>query len=322
MNPRTRKRESNMPKTLRCAAAFAILVLVRTATGFAQQSSNPVAESAPQLIIGSGDLIEVTVFGEADLSGRFRVDEKGDISVPLIGRVHAAGKTAEETATALNRRYVESEILNSGNTYVTVFIAEYATQGIVVNGEVKSPGLYPALGVRMLNDVITVAGGVTPNASSKVIITRKADPGNPITVEYVPELLAPVIPRVQIFPGDTITVPLAGSVYVLGSVSKAGAYILEGRHALTVEKAMALAGGTTRGANTSHAHIVRTLEDGNKEDYIFNVNLILKGKAPDLALKDGDILFVPTSNLKLGVMQAINSAIGIGSSVVTYRSAY
>src|SRR5258708_6720187 len=125
MNPRTRKRESNMPKTLRCVAAFAILVLVRIAPGSAQQSPNPVPESAPQLIIGSGDLIEVTVFGEADLSGRFRVNEKGDISVPLIGPVHAAGKTAEETATALNRRYVEAEILNPDHAYVTVFITEY-----------------------------------------------------------------------------------------------------------------------------------------------------------------------------------------------------
>jgi polysaccharide export outer membrane protein len=311
-----------MPKTLTYLAAFAILVLVLTDTGFAQQSPISVPELAPQLMIGSGDLIEVTVFGEADLSGRFRVDEKGDISVPLIGPVHVAGKTAEESATALNRLYVEAEILNSDNAFVTVFIAEYATQGIVVNGEVKNPGLYPALGVRMLNDVIAVAGGVTPNASSKVIITRKGDPGNPITVEYIPELSTPVIPRVQIFPGDTIAVPLAGSVYVLGSVGHAGVYILEGRHVLTVEKAMALAGGTTRGANSSHAHIVRALEDGNKEDIVFNVNLILKGKAPDLALKDGDILYVPTSNLRLGLMQAINSAIGIGTSVATYRVAY
>jgi polysaccharide export outer membrane protein len=311
-----------MPKTLTCVAAFAILVLMRTAVGIAQQPPASASESAPPLTIGSGDLIEVTVFGDADLSGRFRVDEKGDVSVPLIGAVRVAGKTAEETATTLNQRYVEAEVLNPDRAYVTVFITEYATQGIVVNGEVKSPGLYPALGVRMLNDVITVAGGVTLNASSKVIITRKADPGNPISVEYIPELLTPVIPRVQIFPGDTITVPLAGSVYVLGSVGKAGAYILEGRRVLTVEKAMALAGGTTRGANSNHAHIVRTLEDGNKEDIVFNVNLILKGKAPDLALKDGDILYVPTSNLKLGVMQAINSAIGIGTSVVTYRTAY
>jgi polysaccharide export outer membrane protein len=206
--------------------------------------------------------------------------------------------------------------------YVTVFIAEFATQGIVVSGEVKTPGLYPALGVRVLNDVLTVAGGVTPTASSKVVITRKSDPGNPITVEYTPEALTPLLPRVQIFPGDTITVPLAGSVYVLGSVQRSGVYLLEARHVLTVEKAMALAGGMTHGSNGNHAHIVRTLGDGNKEDITFNMNLILKGKAPDLALKDGDILYVPTSNLKLGLMQAINSAIGIGTSVVTYRTAY
>ncbi len=311
-----------MAKTLTRAMAFAVFFLVQIVTAFAQHAPNSTPELAPALRIGAGDMIEVTVFGEPDLTGRFRVGEKGEVSVPLLGPVAVAGKTAEETAAILNQSYVQAEILNSNRAYVTVFIAEYATQGILVNGEVKSPGLYPALGVRMLNDIITAAGGVTPTSSSKVVITRKTDPENPITVDYIPESLTPVVPRVQIFPGDTITVPLAGSVYLLGSVGRSGLYILEGRHVLTVEKAMALAGGTTRGANVSHAHIVRTLADGNKEDIVFNVNLILKGKAPDLALKDGDILYVPTSNLKLGVMQAINSAIGIGTQVVTYRTAF
>jgi len=300
-----------------------MLLLAQAGTGYAQQASSSAQESAaPALKIGAGDLIEVTVFGEADLSGRFRVDQNGDISVPLLGPVHVTGKTAEELASTLNQRYVKAEILNADNAYVTVFIAEYASQGIIVNGEVKSPGVYPALGVRMLSDVMAAAGGLNPTASSKVVITRKADPDNPITLDYIPESPSPVVPRVQIFPGDTITVPIAGSVYLLGSVGRSGVYILEGRHVLTVEKAMALAGGVTRGANANHAHIVRTLQDGNKEDIVFSVNLILKGKAPDLALKDGDILYVPTSNLKLGVMQAINSAIGIGTSVVTFRVAY
>jgi ribosomal protein L16 Arg81 hydroxylase len=48
----------------------------------------------------------------------------------------------------------------------------------------------------------------------------------------------------------------------------------------------------------------------------------LKGKAPDIALKDGDILYIPTNNAKLAAMQAINSAIGIGTGIVTYRVAY
>jgi hypothetical protein len=72
----------------------------------------------------------------------------------------------------------------------------------------------------------------------------------------------------------------------------------------------------------SRAHIVRTLEDGRKEDIVVAVDRIYKGKAPDVVLKDGDILYVPTSNSRLVTEQAINSALGIGTSVAVYRTAY
>jgi polysaccharide export outer membrane protein len=236
--------------------------------------------------------------------------------------VHVEGETAAEAGTTIEQSFVKAEILRSANAHASVLIAEYATQGIVVNGEVKAPGLFPAFGVRMLSDVINAAGGMQPTASSKVMITRKTDPENPITVEYDPDATPPVVPRIQIFPGDTIMVRNAGLVYVLGGVGRTGIYLLERRHTLTVEKAMALAGGSTRGASMNRAHIVRTVDNGKKEDIAFDVNQILKNKTPDIALKDGDIFYVPISNLKLALQQAINSAIGIGTSVVTYRIAY
>jgi polysaccharide export outer membrane protein len=182
--------------------------------------------------------------------------------------------------------------------------------------------MFPALGVRMLSDVISAAGGLMPTSSPKVMITRKTDPENPITVEYDPDASPPVVPRIQIFPGDTIMVRTAGIVYLLGGVGRAGSYVLERRHTLTVEKAMALAGGTAHGANTSHAHIVRTVDGGKKEDIVFKLNDIYKNKAPDIALKDGDILYVPMSSTKIAMEQAINSAIGIGTSILTFRLAY
>jgi polysaccharide export outer membrane protein len=199
---------------------------------------------------------------------------------------------------------------------------EYASQGILVTGEVKNAGLVSALGVRMLNDVISAAGGVTTAASSKIIITRKTDPEHPITVEYNPEALTPVIPRIQIFPGDGITVPRAGIVYVLGRVGRPGVYVLDGRQTLSVEKVMALAGGNEAAAALNRAHLVRTLESGRKEDIVINIKKILDSKAPDIAMRDGDILFVPVSNSKLALQQAIASALSIGTSVAVYRTAY
>ena len=215
---------------------------------------------------------------------------------------------------------MEGQILLPANSHATVFIAEFATQGITINGEVKAPGVYPALGVHKLNDLIAAAGGITQLAASHVVITHKDDPGDPTTVEYNPAALKPIIPNVQIFPGDSILIPRAGVVYVAGNVAKPGAYVLDGRRSLTVEEAMALSGGGGKASALKRVQLVRTLDDGRKEAITIPVNLIYKGRAPDVALIDGDILYVPTSNGKLITEQAINSALGIGTSVLVYKT--
>jgi polysaccharide export outer membrane protein len=300
-------------------AVLALLLLHASAGAAVAQQSDISAQSPAPLKIGSGDLLEVSVYDSPDLAGRYRVDEKGDISVPLLGLLHVEGLTALEAGKSIEKRYVDADILKPHDGLASVFISEYATQGISVSGDVKMAGFYPALGVRTLQDVITAAGGVSPTASSKLIITRKSDPDNPITVEYNPTTLNPVIPRIQIFPGDSIMVPRAGVVYVLGKVAHPGAYILEGRQSLTVEKAMALAGSSGQFAAMNHAHLVRTLPDGRKEDIHLDVDKIQEEKAPDIAMKDGDILFIPQSNSKMILLQAINSALGIGTSIAVYK---
>ncbi len=195
--------------------------------------------------------------------------------------VHVEGETAEQVGTTdRDSATWKPTSLGRSKAHATVFIAEYASQGILVTGEVKTPGMYPALGVRMFNDVMTAAGGVTAAASSKVIITRRDDPDHPITVDYNPEALTPVIPRIQIFPGDTITVPRAGIVYVLGRVNRAGRIRPRRPQGLSVETAMALAAGSGPAAAMNRAHLVRTLDDGRKEDIILDVNRSLTPRLP------------------------------------------
>jgi polysaccharide biosynthesis/export protein len=313
--------KGDMTRIMVRAAAIVALLFAQAWAGMAQESANPSTYEAPPLKIGSGDLLEINMFLNPDLSGRFRVDEKGDITLPLAGSIHVAGSTAEDAATLIEKRFLDGQILQPSNCHASVFIAEYATQGITVNGDVKTPGVYPALGVRMLNDIMAAAGGLLPTAASKVVITHRDDPAHPVTVDYNPAALKPVIPQVQVFPGDSLLVPRAGLVYVLGDVGKAGAYILDGRDTLTVEEAMALAGGSQHAAALKRVQLVRTMADGKKEEIIIPVNLIFKGQAPDVAMKDGDILFVPTSNGKLAAEQTISSALAIGTSIAVYRSA-
>lgn len=302
-------------------AAVALLLFVQAVTIFAQQGSSAVPV-APAIQIDAGDMIDITVFGQTDLSGHFRVNEKGEVLVPLLGLVHVAGMTADETAVDINQRYIKAEILTPGQEHVTVFVSEYATQGILLNGDVKSPGLYPALGVRMLNDVLSAAGGLLPTAASKVTITHRSAPQSPTTVEIKPEANPPVIPQVQILPGDTIMVPRAGIVYLAGNVSRSGGYVLDGQRTLTIEKLIALSGWGGTSAALDHTHLVRTLDDGSREDIQLSVNRIFKGKDPDIVLKDGDIVWIPTSRAKQITTQAISSALGIGTSVAVYRTAY
>lgn len=278
--------------------------------------------AAAPLVVGSGDLLDVTMLDSPELSGHFRVDQKGDVVMPLLQPVHVAGLTAEQVSDLIVKQYVQAQVLTADASRPTVFIAEYASQGISVTGEVKTPGIYPAFGVRTLNDVVTAAGGLLPTAASTAIITHRNDTQHPITVAYNPESRAGATGETQVLPGDTVMVPRAGIIYVLGNVTKAGGFVLDGHDQLTVEKAMALAGGQGHAAALNRTQLVRTFPDGRKAMITVPLDKIYKGRAADIALRDGDILYVPTSNGKLATIQAVTSAIGIGSAVAIYKTAY
>jgi polysaccharide export outer membrane protein len=311
-------------RSLACRALLGTLFLTVSLTGIAQwpesaPSQVPAELAAPAVQIGPGDIITVTMFDAPELSGRFRVNEKGDIDLSLIGTVHVQGLTADQAARKIEMSYVQGQILQPGRSQAAVFIEVFANQGLVISGEVKSPGVYPAVGVRMLHDVVTAAGGVSATASSRVVIARRSDPQHPITVTYNPTALKPVVPEVQIFPGDSVMVPRAGIIYVAGNVTKPGSYVLDGRNALTIEELMALAGGGGHAAAMRRVQLMRTLEDGRKEMIIIPVDRIYKAQVPDVVLKDGDIVYVPTSRGKLATEQFLTSAIGVGTSLAIYK---
>lgn len=316
------KKVNNMLRARAIAVALSIPFFLQAIIALAQNPANATSYRVPILKIGSGDLIQVSMFENPEFSGSFRVDANGDIVLPLIGKVHAAGGTADSVGTEIAKRYVDGGILKPESAYATVSVLEYATQGITVNGEVKNPGIYPALGVRMLNDLVAGAGGETAAAASKVVITHRDDPEHPATVFYDPSALTPAVPQIQIFPGDSIMVPRAGIVYVLGDVNRSGGFVLDGRQQLTIEEAMALAGGSAKAAALNRVQLVRSLKDGRKEAITISIRDIYKGKAPDVALKDGDVVYVPTSNARLVAEQAVSSALGIGTQITVYRAGY
>ena len=115
------------------------------------------AETGEEYRIGPQDLLEVQVFGVEELSQTVRVNSRGFISLPLIGQVKAAGLTSEELekniATALAKDYLQ-------DPDVSIFIKEYTSQRITIEGAVNSPGIYPLRGQTTLLQAIAVAGGL------------------------------------------------------------------------------------------------------------------------------------------------------------------
>jgi polysaccharide export outer membrane protein len=265
-------------------------------TDSSSSSGNAVGHA---LQISGGDLLEVNVFDTPDISGKVRVDEHGDISLPLAGSLMVSGMTAEQAAHAIEKKLVSLDILKE--PHVSLTILEYATQGVAILGEVKNPGVYPLLGAHNLLDLISAAGGMTPNAGKAVTITHRTEPDKPIIVKIETKPGSSAAFNVDIRPGDTIAVSHAGIVYVVGDVAKPGGFLIETNDRLTVLQAMALAQGANKTASLNGAKLLRKKDDG-REELMVPLKKILSNKAPDQALADGDILFVPSSATKTAMV--------------------
>jgi polysaccharide export outer membrane protein len=287
-------------------------------SGVAQQGNvadPPPAVTAHALPISAGDLLTVTVFDTPELSGPLRVSEKGTITVPVAGNVEVAGMTADQAARAIEGVFREKDILKKPD--VTVFIAEYATQGVTVMGEVRAPGIYPLLGGHGLFDLITAAGGVTSSSGKAVTITHKGDPAHPEVVELDNRAGKGTDANVDIRPGDTISVSKSGIVYVVGEVAKPGGFLIGNGDQLTVLQAMALAQGATRTASLNHARLIRKTNAG-REEYSVELKQILANQAPDLPLGDGDILFIPASGFKTWQGRGVDAALSLTTGAIIY----
>lgn len=265
--------------------------------------------------IGNGDLIEMSVFDTPELSGKLRVSNTGVVVLPLVGRFQVAGMRVEEAASLIGRKFVEGGYLK--DPQVTVFIAEYATQNVSVLGEVRSPGIYPAFGSHHLLDYLSVAQGLTPMAGTTITITHagqsdepqrmKITAGAPPKPEDNPEILA----------GDTIFVERTGIVYVVGDVARPGGFPLDHDGQLSLLQAIALAQGTNSTAAKGSAMLVRTTPQGRQEIPV-NLKKIFRSMEPDLAMRDNDILFVPSSVAK-GTWKNFEAALPAAAGASVYR---
>jgi polysaccharide export outer membrane protein len=267
-------------------------------------------DSMNPLQLGPGDLLDIRTFDTPELSGKLRVDEKGDITLPIGGAVTVKGLTAEQVGVAIEERFRRRNILR--DPHVDVFVDEYATQGVTVAGEVKTPGIYPWTGKHTVLDFISAAGGLTAYASKAVTISRK-DREQIISFQLGNSLQSPGGADLEARPGDRILVARAGVIYVVGDVGRPGGYLIDNNDSVTVLKALALAQGMNKTAKYD-AKLIRNAPSGRAETDL-PLKKILANQAADPRLQDGDIVFVPVSGGKQfadkGVTAILQTAVGV-----------
>lgn len=122
--------------------------------------------------VGPLDVLEVSVFKVPDLSKTVQVADSGTINLPLVGEVPAAGFTAQEIERDLTKK-LGSKYLQ--NPQVTVFVKEYNSQRVTVDGAVRKPGVYPIRGGSTLLQIIATAEGLTELADSEVVVFRESN---------------------------------------------------------------------------------------------------------------------------------------------------
>jgi len=243
--------------------------------------------------IGTKDLLEIKVFELPELNQTVRVAEDGSVSLSLLGKVDVAGLTAQELekklASILDQKYTKG-------AHVTVFIKEY--QKVSVLGAVGKPGNYELVGPTTLLQVISQAGGLTPDAMDELYVFRQAKDGQKtkITVNLKDLTGGNQNLNIDLQPNDVVNIPIdqMQTVYVYGQVIRPGAIQFRQSKKITLLQAIAQAGGPTEWASKSSLTIRRTDKKTGKEMKIpVNLKKIIAGNAPDITLEEGDVIIVP-----------------------------
>ena len=273
------------------------------------QSARVLANSNVKL--GVGDLIDITVFGVPDLLTKTRISGSGDVYFPLIDYVHIADLTTDEAQELIQKRLEDGGFVRG--PHVSIFVNESASQGITMLGEVGRPGPYPAIGERRLFDLISAAGGLTDKAGRLVTIEHRGDPAQKVELQLSQNLTEDTQSNVDVYPGDTIIVSRAGIIYVVGDVNHPSGFLIEDT-SLSVLKALALAGGSTRTSALSKTRILRQTPNGVQEIPV-NLKKVLYAKAPDMPLVKGDILFIPGSSAKAAAYRTADAAMSLSTSL-------
>ena len=271
----------------RALVAGMISLLVLTAVPARTQDRTAGAAAATDYVVGPQDVLMITSYDQADLTGKFAVEADGTFTYPMIGRVKAGSLTLRQVEAHVKQRLKELEFFR--NPQITVAVEQYRSQKIFVVGEVRTPGPYPLSGDMNLVEAIARAGSTLPTASGEAIIVHPTttgesrptlptqDPNANVVRVDLRELQNGVFSQnTALRDGDTIFIPRAESLYVFGQVKNPGAYALQQKNT-SVLQALALAGGVTDRGSTSRIQIVRIVNGEKKEVKVKLTDIVQPG---------------------------------------------
>jgi len=284
----------------------------------AQPSTELAGESVrANYTFAPNDQILIRAPGADEINEKpFRIDSEGFLNLPLLGRVKAGGLTQAQLEAELVRRL--REYIVQPQVFVTP--VQFHGEPVFLDGMFLHPGIYTLQGRQTLLEMLTVVGGLQPNASRRIKVRRQAEYGviplpgavedpekkfSTVEISFA-SLRESINPAEDIVlkPYDVVSVDRAELVYVSGEVMKIGGIELGERASMSITQALALSGGFTKDANRSRARVLRPVLNTNRRAEI-DVDLtgIYEGKVNDFPLLPNDVLYVPRSTEHLILTQ-------------------
>jgi polysaccharide biosynthesis/export protein len=267
----------------------------------------------PNYVLGPNDQILIRAPEAEEIDQKpFRIDADGNINLPLVGRVHAAGMTLQELETDLVKRL--REYIREPQVFVTP--VQFRGAPIYFVGLFARPGIYTLQGQRTLVEMLSSVGGLQPNASRHIKITRHEEYGpiplaNAIvdsekkvsTVEIslgtLQENINPA-ENILLQPYDVISVGRSELVYLNGEVGRVGGIELGERDSIPIMQALSQSGGFSRDAKKGQVRILRQISTTNRRTVIYiDAQALFDGKGIDVPLLPGDIVYIPRSYTRL-----------------------
>ncbi len=252
-------------------------------------------EGGGDYLLGSGDVLNITVFETEDLNAVVRVSSRGVINVPLLGDVSVVNLTAAEVEKKIADLYRKDYI---HNPHVSVYIKEHLSKQITLVGAVGKPGTFDYVTRRRLLDVLAIGGGLEEDAGSFAFITRlhhKTGKSSNYMVD-LDDLVRNGNMALNhiILGGDVIFIPESGQCFVDGAVRKPGTYSLTNN--MTITEAIVLAGGLAGYADDDSIKLIRFVGRGKPRQVVsLSYNDLQAGLGDKLILRDQDVVYAESS---------------------------